>query len=46
MYLQLNYTQKADDVLQMNVTNEEWQLEIERVLPSLKLSIRTGMRKI
>lgn len=45
--LQLNmHSQKVDDVLQTNITNEEWQLEVERILPSLKLTIKTGTRDL
>lgn len=41
--LQLNFqSQKADETLQSKITNEEWQLEMERVMPSLKLTIQTG----
>ncbi|XP_065222804.1 intraflagellar transport protein 57 homolog [Planococcus citri] len=36
-----SHSRKADEVLQTNITNDEWQLEVERVLPSLKLTIKT-----
>lgn len=41
--LQLNFqSRKVDETLQSKITNEEWQLEMERVMPSLKLTIQTG----
>lgn len=32
---------KPDDILESNTDAEEWKLEVERVLPSLKVHIRT-----
>uniref|UniRef100_A0A1B6CE44 Intraflagellar transport protein 57 homolog n=1 Tax=Clastoptera arizonana TaxID=38151 RepID=A0A1B6CE44_9HEMI len=33
--------QKPDDVLESNTNNEEWKLELERVMPMLKVTVKT-----
>lgn len=35
-------TYKLDDILESKTNREEWQLELERVLPQLKVTIKTG----
>lgn len=32
-----------DEILMSNTTQEEWKLELERVLPQLKVTIRSGV---
>lgn len=39
-----NETQKPDEILQSKTSREEWQLELERVLPQLKVTIKTDAR--
>ncbi|XP_076628527.1 intraflagellar transport 57 [Colletes latitarsis] len=39
-----NETQKPDDILESRTNREEWQLELERVLPQLKVTIKTDSR--
>lgn len=39
-----NETQKPDDILESKTNREEWQLELERVLPQLKVTIKTDSR--
>jgi hypothetical protein len=35
--------QKPDDILESTTDTEGWKLELERVLPQLKVTIKTGM---
>lgn len=37
-------TQKPDNILQSNTNRDEWQLELEKVLPRLKVTVRTGIK--
>ncbi|XP_076239630.1 intraflagellar transport 57 [Calliopsis andreniformis] len=37
-------TQKPDDILESKTNREEWQLELERVLPQLKVTVKTDSR--
>ncbi|KOX75331.1 Intraflagellar transport protein 57 like protein [Melipona quadrifasciata] len=37
--------QKPDDILESKTNREEWQLELERVLPQLKVTIKTDKIK-
>ena len=37
-------TYKLDDILESKTNREEWQLELERVLPQLKVTIKTDSR--
>ncbi|KAF3423809.1 hypothetical protein E2986_11959 [Frieseomelitta varia] len=39
-----NEMQKPDDILESKTNREEWQLELERVLPQLKVTIKTGTK--
>ncbi|XP_053981043.1 intraflagellar transport protein 57 homolog [Hylaeus volcanicus] len=39
-----NESQKLDDILQSKTNREEWQLELERVLPQLKVTVKTDSR--
>nr|XP_031845640.1 intraflagellar transport protein 57 homolog [Nomia melanderi] len=39
-----NEIQKPDDILQSKTNREEWQLELERVLPQLKVTVKTDSR--
>ncbi|XP_043519254.1 intraflagellar transport protein 57 homolog [Frieseomelitta varia] len=39
-----NEMQKPDDILESKTNREEWQLELERVLPQLKVTIKTDSR--
>ena len=39
-----NDTQKPDDILESKTNREEWQLELERVLPQLKVTVKTDSR--
>lgn len=34
--------QKPEEILESTTTSEDWQLELERVLPQLKVTIKTG----
>lgn len=36
---------KPDSILTSNTNKDEWQLELEKVLPRLKVTIKTGMQK-
>lgn len=36
--------QKPDNILQSNTNRDEWQLELEKVLPRLKVTVRTGIK--
>ncbi|EEB20321.1 ift57/hippi/che-13, putative [Pediculus humanus corporis] len=36
--------QKPEEILKSNVTSEEWLVELERVLPQLKVTIKTDSR--
>lgn len=38
--------QKPDDILESKTNREEWQLELERVLPQLKVTIKTGTKRL
>lgn len=40
----MSETQKPDNILQSNTNRDEWQLELEKVLPRLKVTIRTDSR--
>lgn len=35
-------SQKPEEILESTTTSEDWQLELERVLPQLKVTIKTG----
>lgn len=35
-------SQKPEEILESNTNSEEWRLELERVLPLLKVAIKTG----
>lgn len=37
-------SQKSDEVLESNTSNEEWKLELEKVLPLLKVTVKTDSR--
>lgn len=37
-------TQKPEEILESNTNTEEWRLELERVLPLLKVTIKTDAR--
>lgn len=39
-----NETQKPDNILESNTNRDEWQLELEKVLPRLKVTIKTGIK--
>ncbi|CAL7934543.1 unnamed protein product [Xylocopa violacea] len=39
-----NEIQKPDDILESKTNREEWQLELERVLPQLKVTVKTDLR--
>ncbi|EFN73091.1 Intraflagellar transport protein 57-like protein [Camponotus floridanus] len=39
-----NETQKPDNILESNTNRDEWQLELEKVLPRLKVTIKTDSR--
>ncbi|XP_029046808.1 intraflagellar transport protein 57 homolog [Osmia bicornis bicornis] len=39
-----NDIQKPDDILESKTNREEWQLELERVLPQLKVTVKTDSR--
>ncbi|XP_031772495.1 intraflagellar transport protein 57 homolog isoform X2 [Apis florea] len=39
-----NENQKPDDILESKTNREEWQLELERVLPQLKVTVKTDSR--
>ncbi|KAG6798913.1 intraflagellar transport protein 57 isoform X1 [Apis mellifera caucasica] len=39
-----NESQKPDDILESKTNREEWQLELERVLPQLKVTVKTDSR--
>lgn len=43
IYLQ-NFAEnhKPDEILESTVKSEDWQVELERVLPQLKVTIKTG----
>ncbi|CAK9795102.1 Intraflagellar transport protein 57 homolog [Anthophora quadrimaculata] len=45
-FVSINETQKPDDILESKTNREEWQLELERVLPQLKVTIKTGTRHL
>lgn len=34
--------QKPEEILESNISSEEWLVELERVLPQLKITIKTG----
>lgn len=40
----MNETQKPDNILESNTNRDEWQLELEKVLPRLKVTIKTDSR--
>lgn len=33
---------KPDEILESTVKSDDWQVELERVLPQLKVTIKTG----
>lgn len=35
-------SQKQEDILESNINTEEWRLELERVLPMLKVTVKSG----
>lgn len=37
-------TQKLDSILESTTNREEWQLELEKVLPRLKVTVKTGIK--
>lgn len=37
-------TQKPDNILESNTNRDEWQLELEKVLPRLKVTVKTGIK--
>ncbi|XP_076655690.1 intraflagellar transport 57 [Halictus rubicundus] len=39
-----NDLMKPDDILESKTSREEWQLELERVLPQLKVTVKTDSR--
>lgn len=39
-----NETQKPDNILESKTNRDEWQLELEKVLPRLKVTIKTDSR--
>jgi hypothetical protein len=39
----LTDSQKPDDILESTTNTDGWKLELERVLPQLKVTIKTGM---
>jgi hypothetical protein len=38
----LTDSQKPDDILESTTSTEGWKLEVERVLPQLKVTVKTG----
>ncbi|CAL1682860.1 unnamed protein product [Lasius platythorax] len=40
----MSEAQKPDNILQSNTNRDEWQLELEKVLPRLKVTVRTDSR--
>ncbi|XP_070165767.1 intraflagellar transport protein 57 homolog isoform X1 [Polyergus mexicanus] len=40
----MNETQKPDNILESNTNRDEWQLELEKVLPRLKVTVKTDSR--
>ncbi|KAL6447292.1 hypothetical protein ACFW04_001503 [Cataglyphis niger] len=36
--------QKPDNILESNTNRDEWQLELEKVLPRLKVTVKTGIK--
>jgi hypothetical protein len=38
-----NEVQKPDSILESKTNKDEWQLELEKVLPRLKVTIKTGI---
>lgn len=44
LYARNNESQKPEDILESKTNREEWQLELERVLPQLKVTIKTDSR--
>ncbi|XP_033312938.1 intraflagellar transport protein 57 homolog isoform X1 [Bombus bifarius] len=43
-FVNINEMQKPDDILESKTNREEWQLELERVLPQLKVTVKTDSR--
>ena len=37
-----NNVQRPEKILESNVDAEEWKLELERVLPQLKVTVQAG----
>lgn len=37
---------KPENILESKTNREEWQLELERVLPQLKVTVKTGKNYI
>ncbi|XP_029673373.1 intraflagellar transport protein 57 homolog [Formica exsecta] len=40
----MSETQKPDNILESNTNRDEWQLELEKVLPRLKVTVKTDSR--
>ncbi|KAM0731664.1 Intraflagellar transport protein 57-like protein [Formica fusca] len=40
----MSQTQKPDNILESNTNRDEWQLELEKVLPRLKVTVKTDSR--
>jgi len=40
----LTDSQKPHDILESTTNTDGWKLELERVLPQLKVTIKTGMK--
>lgn len=36
--------QKPDSILESRTNRDEWQLELEKVLPRLKVTVKTGIK--
>lgn len=36
--------QKPDSILESKTNRDEWQLELEKVLPRLKVTVKTGIK--
>ena len=39
---QMMETQRPEEVMESNTNIEDWRLEVERVLPHLKVTVRNG----
>lgn len=44
-YLFQAETQKPENILESKTNRDEWQLELEKVLPRLKVTVKTGTRR-